>query len=64
MGFDDKIGNAAKEAVGNAKEGLGDLTNNEQLAAEGERDQAVANAQQAGEHVKDAAKDVGNAFDR
>lgn len=58
MGLDDKIGNAAKDAVGNAKEGLGKVTDNGQLQAEGERDQAVASAEKAGEHLKDAGREV------
>lgn len=67
MGLGDKISNAAKETVGKAKEAIGDATNNEQLQAEGVKDQAVANARQAGEDVKDAAagavNDVKDAFD-
>lgn len=62
MGLDDKIGNAAKEAVGNAKEGLGKATGNERLQAEGMKDEAVANAGQAAEHVKDAVNDAGKAL--
>ena len=67
MGLGDKISNAAKEGVGKAKEGIGDATDNEQLQAEGVKDQAVANAKQAGEDVKDATagavNDVKDAFD-
>ncbi|WAC67302.1 CsbD family protein [Agrococcus sp. SL85] len=62
MGLDDKIKNAAQEHVGKAKEAIGDATGNERLQAEGQQDQAAANAKQAGEHVKDAAKDAGDAF--
>ncbi|WP_038463211.1 CsbD family protein [Arthrobacter sp. PAMC 25486] len=58
MGLGDKISNKAQEATGKAKEALGDVTNNEKLQAEGVEDQAAAKAKQAGEHVKDAAKDV------
>ncbi|MDQ0094859.1 CsbD family protein [Paeniglutamicibacter psychrophenolicus] len=58
MGLDDKIGNKAQEAAGKVKEGVGDATDNEKLQAEGARDQAAAKAKQAGEHLKDAAKDV------
>lgn len=67
MGLGDKISNTAKETVGKAKEAIGDATGNEQLQAEGVKDQAVANARQAGEDVKDAAagavNDVKDAFD-
>jgi len=56
MGTDDKIDNAAEEAKGNVKEGLGKLTDNESLEAEGKGDTAAANLKQAGEKVKDAFK--------
>jgi len=56
MGTDDKIDNAAEEAKGNVKEGLGKLTDNESLEAEGKADKAGANLKQAGEKVKDAFK--------
>ena len=54
----DKIHNAAEEAKGHVKEGLGKVTGNERLEAEGRADQASADAKQAGEHVKDAAHDT------
>jgi uncharacterized protein YjbJ (UPF0337 family) len=54
MGTDDKIDNAAEEAKGNVKEGLGKLTDNESLEAEGKADKADANLKQAGEKIKDA----------
>jgi len=38
------------------KEGVGKLTDNERLEAEGKTDQASANIKQAGEKVKDAFK--------
>jgi len=56
MGIDDKVKNAAQEAKGRMKEGLGDLTDNPRLEAEGKTDQAAANVKQAGEDVKDAFK--------
>jgi uncharacterized protein YjbJ (UPF0337 family) len=56
MGIDDKVKNAAQEAKGKIKEGLGDLTDNPKLQAEGKADQAAANVKQAGEDVKDAFK--------
>ncbi|SFN39539.1 MULTISPECIES: CsbD family protein [Mycetocola] len=56
MGLGDKIGNAAEEAAGKAKEGIGDATDNDRLRAEGQGDQAKANLKQAGENVKDAFK--------
>jgi uncharacterized protein YjbJ (UPF0337 family) len=56
MGVRDKINNAAEEAKGKAKEGVGKATNNDRLKAEGHSDQASANLKQAGEKVKDALK--------
>ncbi|MGO2053507.1 CsbD family protein [Arthrobacter sp. MYb211] len=58
MGLGDKFKNKAQEASGKVKESVGDATNNENLQAEGVKDQAAAKAKQAGEAVKDAAKDV------
>ncbi|WP_411732459.1 CsbD family protein [Paeniglutamicibacter sp.] len=58
MGLDDKIGNKAQEAAGKAKEKAGEATDNEKLQAEGAADQSVAKAKPAGEHLKDATKDV------
>ena len=56
MGMDDKVKNAAQEAKGKIKEGLGDLTDNPKLQAEGKADQAAANLKQAGEDIKDVFK--------
>ncbi len=58
MGLGDKISNKAQEMAGKGKEAFGDATDNEKLQAEGAADQAAAKAKQAGEHTKDAAKDV------
>ncbi|MBB1512568.1 CsbD family protein [Tessaracoccus sp. MC1627] len=56
MGADDKIRNAAEEAGGKVKEGLGKATDNERLEAEGKADQVSADIKQAGEKVKDIFK--------
>ena len=56
MGIDDKIDNRAQEAAGKVKEGLGHATNDENLKAEGRKDQASSKLKQAGEKVKDAFK--------
>ena len=56
MGADDKFSNAAQEAAGKVKEGLGKVTDNERLEAEGKADQVEADVKQAGEKVKDAFK--------
>jgi uncharacterized protein YjbJ (UPF0337 family) len=58
MANDDKAANKAQEMKGKAKEALGDVTDNEQWQAEGKADQGAGNLKQAGEKVKDAAKDV------
>lgn len=58
MGIADKFENKAEELKGKAKEHIGAATNNRDLEAEGNADQAKAAVKQAGEHVKDAAKDV------
>jgi uncharacterized protein YjbJ (UPF0337 family) len=57
MGLDDKIRNEAEEARGSVKEGVGKVTDNERLEAEGKAEQMKANLKQAGEKVKDAFKD-------
>ena len=56
MGTDDKIDNAAEEAKGHVKEGVGKLTDDKGLEAEGRTDQAAANLKRAGEKIKDAFK--------
>lgn len=53
MGVGDKISNAAQEAAGKVKEGVGEVTDNERLEAEGRADQAAADVKQAGEKIKD-----------
>ncbi len=60
MGIGDDIANSAKEAVGKAKEGLGKVTDNEKLEAQGKVDQVAAKAKQVGDDVKDAFKDATN----
>ena len=62
MGLDDKVSNAAEEAKGKVKEGVGNATNNDDLAAEGKADQTSAKVKQAGDKVGDAAGDVKDAF--
>lgn len=58
MGLGDKISNKAQEVSGKVKESVGNATDNPDLKAEGYKDQAAAKAKQAGENVKDAAKDL------
>jgi uncharacterized protein YjbJ (UPF0337 family) len=52
----DKMKNKAEELSGKGKEAVGDATDNRDLQAEGEKDQAKGNIKQAGEKVKDAFK--------
>ena len=54
MGATDKLKDKAEAAKGEAKQKLGDATDNEQWQAEGKADQMKGNLKQAGEKVKDA----------
>jgi uncharacterized protein YjbJ (UPF0337 family) len=56
MGIGDKIQNHAEHLGGKAKEAAGNVTDNDQLRAEGQKDQVVADAKKVGEDVKDAFK--------
>jgi uncharacterized protein YjbJ (UPF0337 family) len=52
----DKAKNKAEELSGRGKESVGDATDNRDLQAEGQKDQATGNLKQAGEKVKDVFK--------
>lgn len=56
MGIVDKAKNAAEDAIGKAKEVVGDVTNNDDLKAEGKKDQGVSGAKKVGENIKDTFK--------
>jgi uncharacterized protein YjbJ (UPF0337 family) len=56
MSVDDKAENKAEELKGKGKEAVGRATDDEQLEAEGQTDQAKGNIKQAGEKVKDIFK--------
>jgi uncharacterized protein YjbJ (UPF0337 family) len=56
MGLDDKIGNKGEGLGGKIKEGLGKASGDENLEAEGHKDQASSSLKDAGENVKDAFK--------
>lgn len=58
MALDDKISNKAEELGGKAKEVAGHATGDHDLEAEGKTDQASSHVKQAGEKIKDAAKDL------
>jgi uncharacterized protein YjbJ (UPF0337 family) len=62
MGAEDKFSNKAEELKGRAKENIGDVTDDEELRAEGRADQAEGSLKQAGEKVKDAGKKIKDAF--
>jgi uncharacterized protein YjbJ (UPF0337 family) len=57
VGVDDKAKNKVEELKGQAKEGLGRATDDQELQVEGQTDQAKSDLKQAGEKVKDAFKD-------
>jgi uncharacterized protein YjbJ (UPF0337 family) len=52
----DKLKNKTEELSGRGKESVGDATDNRDLQAEGQKDQATGNLKQAGEKVKDVFK--------
>jgi len=54
MGADDKVDNKTEELAGKAKETVGKVTDDKELEAQGQSDQAKSNLKQAGEKVKDA----------
>ena len=56
MGTDDKIENKTEELSGQAKETVGDATDDEDLQVEGKAEKAKGSLKQAGEKVKDAFK--------
>jgi uncharacterized protein YjbJ (UPF0337 family) len=64
MGLDDKVENAADRVAGRGKEAVGAATDNERLRDEGRGQQTEADVKDAGEKVKDAADQVGDAFKR
>ncbi|NIL74146.1 hypothetical protein RhoFasB10_00226 [Rhodococcus sp. B10] len=56
MSFVDKAKNAAEDALGKAKEVVGDITDNKDLEAEGKADQGKAGVKKVGENIKDTFK--------
>ena len=56
MSGTDKISNKLQEMTGQGKEHVGRATGDEELEAEGHKDQAAGNLKQAGEKVKDVFK--------
>lgn len=64
MGMTDKITHKAEELTGKAKEALGNATGNDDLAAQGQADQAQAQVHQAGDQLADAKHDAGEGVRR
>lgn len=58
MGLQDKAKAVAKKVAGNAQEAAGNVTNNEELEAEGKAKKADAEMSESAEDVKDATKDA------
>lgn len=58
MGTGDKIENKADIVKGKVKETVGRAGDDPELEAEGRGDQAKGHTKQAGEKIKDAAKDI------
>jgi len=58
--MDGKLDAKADQAKGKVKEGIGDLTDDESLEAEGKRDQAKGDLKEGWEKTKDAVKDATN----
>ncbi len=56
MSGEDKLNNKTEEWGGKAKEGLGNVTGDKDMQAEGKADQSKGSLKQAGENIKDAFK--------
>ena len=56
----DKVKGLANEAGGNVKQGVGNLTGDAKLQAEGKAQELKGEAQQTAGKVKDGAKDAAN----
>jgi len=56
MGMFNKAKNAAQKMAGQAKEQVGEHTDDKDLEAEGKKDQVAGDLKNAGENVKDAFK--------
>jgi len=56
MGITDKAKDTVQKVTGQGKEKVGQATGDEQLEAEGRKDQVAGSLKKAGENVKDAFK--------
>lgn len=55
MSIFDKAKDKAEQLIGDAKEKIGELTGNEQLQAEGKKDQVVGEVKETGHDLRDKA---------
>lgn len=62
MGFMDKLKNRFQMSKGHGKQNVGRAAGDPYLEAEGKRDRVSGATKQVGEQVKDAGKNVRNAF--
>ena len=62
MGFMDKMRNRFMMGRGHAKQEIGRAADDPYLEAEGQRERVSGSARQVGEQVKDAGKNVRDAF--
>ena len=62
MGFMDKLKNRFQMGKGRGKQNLGRATDDPYLEAEGQRERVSGAGKQVGEQVKDAGKNVRDAF--
>jgi uncharacterized protein YjbJ (UPF0337 family) len=62
MGFMDKLRNRFKMGKGRAKQDVGRATDNPDLEARGQAERIDGAGRQVGEQVKDAGKNVRDAF--
>ncbi|TDC55091.1 CsbD family protein [Actinomadura sp. KC345] len=63
MSILDKLKNKAQQAKGRGKEEAGRQSGDPSLEAEGRQDRTAGGAKQAGEKVKDAAKETRRTFE-
>jgi uncharacterized protein YjbJ (UPF0337 family) len=64
MGFMDKLRNRFTMASGKTKQTVGRTTGDRSMEAEGQTERAQGAGRQVGEQVKDAGKNVRDAFKR
>jgi uncharacterized protein YjbJ (UPF0337 family) len=62
MGFMDKLRNKLQMGKGRAKQDVGRTVGNPRLETEGQGDRIAGSTKQVGEQVKDAGKNIRDAF--